>query len=178
MKIIQLNFLSSILLCLLLCSISSSKVKLLQIINLPKETYTGRVMFYMQSATNKSPSYPINRLDYKLAQITNTELIIYRLGTDQTQQMQLSNYLMTIKLSQIDLPCNDYLYLCTLGEFKKEYSNKLYGIDFSTPEPIKQILHTNANSKCLVVTQGSFESLSQLAYLCFEVICSYLTFRT
>ncbi len=76
---------------------------------------------------------------------------------------------MTFKLKNIALPCNDYLYLCTVEEFRTEYSRKLRGVDFGVNKLVKGRLGIEvANKQCLLITQGSFDSLEELPYLCFD----------
>lgn len=76
---------------------------------------------------------------------------------------------MTFKLKNIDLPCNDFLYICTVEEFRNEYARKLRGIDFKVNPLVQGRLGRDVSDKhCLLITQGSFDSLDELPYLCFD----------
>jgi hypothetical protein len=76
---------------------------------------------------------------------------------------------MTFKLKNIDLPCNDYLYICTVEEFRNEYSRKLRGVEFGINNLVAGRLGSDvANKQCLLITQGSFDNLEELPYLCFD----------
>ena len=76
---------------------------------------------------------------------------------------------MTFKLKNIDLPCNDFLYVCSVEEFRNEYARKLHDVDFKINSLVSSRLGADvADKQCLLITQGSFDSLDELPYLCFD----------
>jgi hypothetical protein len=150
----------------------SSALKILQI---GSGNFIGKILFMYKSQTDKRREFPLNKLSYKMIQITQTELIIYstvnqfEAAKNDEGELNLSNYLMTIKLKNIDLPCNDYLYLCKLGEFKKNYKMKLPDVEFETNQNIlSRFGEFKANTNCLILTTGPFQSVKDLPYLCFD----------
>jgi hypothetical protein len=142
----------------------------LKILNFGSQNFVGKIKFIMKSQIKANSA--LNKLDYKMVRITNTELSIYH-SPNQFEKnvnsdigtMNISNYLITIKLKNIDLPCNDYLYLCTIGELLKEYSNKMPDVDFNT-KIFGQF--NKAGTNCIVLSLGDFNSLDELGYLCFD----------
>lgn len=195
MKMKILNFLSALLFCFLISNIhllmskkfnNNSSIKslsdssmrfsnALKILQLGSNNFIGKILFMFKSQTDKRPQFPLNKLNYKIIQITQTELIIYstvnqfEAAENDESELNLSNYLMTIKLKNIDLPCNDYLFLCKLGEFKKKYISKMPDIEFDTNENIlRRFSDAKANSNCLILTTGPFQTVKELPYLCFH----------
>lgn len=159
-------------------SLSDSSMRFsnaLKILQLGSNNFIGKILFMFKSQTDKRPQFPLNKLNYKIIQITQTELIIYstvnqfEAAENDESELNLSNYLMTIKLKNIDLPCNDYLFLCKLGEFKKKYISKMPDIEFDTNENIlRRFSDAKANSNCLILTTGPFQTVKELPYLCFH----------
>jgi len=149
----------------------------LRIYNLDKEkVLIAKVRFLMHSSINKDPKSPQNIFDYKLIQLNDEHMIIYRVDQSLTQYdektLNSSKYLMTMKLENIDLICNDHHFLCTLGEFKREYKQKMKHIDFRTAKEVTDILNESvAIQKCVIITFGIFHKLkNDVAYLCFDDI--------
>jgi len=106
----------------------------------------------------------LNTFDYKILQFSQTEITIYHINQNDdifdTNSLNPSNYLSALKYQQVDLPCNDYFYVCRLGEFIKTYSRRLKELDFSID---KQIDHTlseeTAKESCIIITIGLFRSI-------------------
>jgi len=148
----------------------------IRIYNLNKEkVLTAKVRFVMHSSINKDPKSPQNIFDYKLVQINDEHMIVYKVDQSLTQYdektVNSSKYLMTMKLENIDLLCNGHLFLCTLGEFKREYKHKMKHIDFTTAKEVTNILNESvASKKCVIITFGLFHKLNDVGYLCFDDI--------
>jgi hypothetical protein len=180
MKKLCLNYLTTILLCCLLNSAYSlenqitfsTDMSAMNILEAPKEGFIGKVLFIKKSNVDDRDDLPLNKLDYKIVQVTETEMIIYQ--TDKQNNimnepnLNLSDYLLTIKLADIDLPCNDYLYLCKLREFKRMYETKMPDVDFTANKSVKSKMGSKTDNNCLILTFGAFEKVDELAYLCFE----------
>lgn len=181
MKKICLNYLTAILLCFLINSTYSldssmttfsTDMSATNILESPKESFIGKVLFIKKSNVDDRNDLPLNKLDYKIVQITETEMIIYQTNEQDTKMeepnLNLSDYLLTIKLADIDLPCNDYLYLCKLREFKRMYQSKMPDVDFTTNKNVVSKMGEKADKNCLILTLGAFEKLDELPYMCFE----------
>ncbi len=132
----------------------------------------ARVRFIHQNPKNAGKK-GLNHLDYKFVQFDRDEIIIYNI--DQTLKIfnentiNTSNYLITYKFQNIDLPCNNLFYICTLGELKREYQRKLKEVDFRTNRHVSQaLMNKKADTHCIVLTIGYFKKLKDLPYLCFD----------
>jgi hypothetical protein len=183
MKVKLLNFFSAFVFIFLLSScktkqmLAKNNFNAMKILNLGNKNFIGKILFSLPSPSDGRKSFLANDLKYKMVQITNTELIVYALDQfgsssdiiNPAYSPSLSNYLMTIKLKDIDLPCNDFLFLCTLGEFIREYKQKMPDVNFSPNiEVTEKLGESQALSNCLVITIGPFQSLNNIAYLCFN----------
>jgi hypothetical protein len=146
----------------------------IRLYNLDKEkVVSAKIRYLWQSSVNKDKKLPQNVFDYKLFQINDEHIVIYKVDQSLTsyseKTVNSSNYLMTIKLENIDLLCNEHYFLCTLGEFRREYANKLKNINWTTDPRIAEAYpDVIANTNCVVITIGLFKSLSEIGYLCFE----------
>lgn len=134
---------------------------------------TARIRYMYKSKVNKDPKLPQNMFDYKLFQINDEHMIIYRVDQSLTEfderSVNSSHYLMTIKLENIDLLCNDYYFLCSEGEFRKQFGRKLRHIDMKTAKEIAEVFPESVSgTNCIIFTIGLFESLGEVGYLCFD----------
>jgi hypothetical protein len=140
----------------------------------PKEKIlTAKVRYVWHSSINKDPKSPQNIFDYKLFQINDEHMIVYKidqsLSSFDENTVNSSHYLNTIKLENIDLLCNDKFFLCTLGEFKREFKKKMKHIDFTTAKEVLDSFPENiARDNCIIFTIGLFASLNDVGYLCFD----------
>ena len=133
----------------------------------------AKIRYVWHSSINKDPKSPQNIFDYKLFQINDEHMIIYRVDQSishyDEQTVNSSKYLMTIKLENIDLLCNDHYWLCTLGEFKREYKKKLKTLVMDTPKDVTDvIMESEARNHCAVFSVGVIRSMNDLGYLCFD----------
>jgi len=138
-----------------------------------EKVLTTKVRYVWHSSLNRDPKNPINLFDYKLFQINDEHMVIYRvnqaLENYDENTVNSENYLMTIKLENIDLLCLDHYYLCTLGEFKREYKKKMKHVDFKTSKSVTDsMLESTAKENCIIFTIGLFHSLNDVGYLCFD----------
>ncbi len=134
---------------------------------------TVRIKYVYESPINNDPKSPQNLFDYKLFQINDEHMVIYRVDQSETQFNEInvnsSFYLMTVKLENIDLICMDHYWLCTLGQFKREYRKKLKNMNFTTNKKVLESLEESiADTNCIVFTVGVFKSLGEVGYMCFE----------
>jgi len=136
---------------------------------------------FMWKTKGKSDSFALNKFDYKVLQITDTDITVYEV--DQTidrideSTVNASKFLMDIKIANIDLPCNDHFYVCGLGEFIREYKKRLKTLDFTINPLVEDAMSTDmAKTQCLVLTIGYFESLKDVGYLCLDTLDDWVYF--
>jgi len=145
-----------------------------------KKSIFGKAYFLLYRNIDNSQNYLLNNLKKLIFEITNTDLLIFNHQKTFKNKITLdylkNNFLLSIKLREIDLICADYLFLCTYGQFKNEYSKKLIGYNLNI-NPIIQDTMTkvmgnleNIESNCLILTTGAFIDINFLPFLCFEVI--------
>ena len=132
----------------------------------------SRVKFLYDSY-EAGAKHMLKKFDYKFIQFSKEEIIIYVIDKDlkyfNERTINTQNYLMTLKLHNLDLPCNNLQYICSLGELKREYKNKLKDVDFSTNKKIlEELTDVKANKNCIVLTIGFFHKVKNVAYLCFD----------
>ena len=148
----------------------------LRLMHLDREkTILSKFRFIWKQSVNSDTRLSLNKFNYKAVQINMDSIIIFEIDQSDSETIinesnyNAENYLMTIKLTNIDLPCNDNLYICGLGELRNEYQRKLKGVNFDIiTEVTETITEDVAECKCLAITIGSFNNLSEIGYLCFE----------
>lgn len=77
-------------------------------------------------------------------------------NNDYTSNPLTSKYISLLKYSDIDLPCNDNLFICSYHQYKKEYNTT------------NTLITIPDEDKCLVITQGNI--IKDLIYVCAENI--------
>lgn len=145
----------------------------LRLFKLNQEKQIFVKMKYFWGGKNISANNEISKFNYKLIQISKETVIAYSI--DQTilnaskNDVSSTNYLHTIRTQNIDLPCNGNMYICTYGEFKREYKNKLLKTDMSIPKQVSSSYSVSqAEKQCLILTTGPFYSLSEVGWLCSD----------
>ena len=138
-----------------------------------EQILTAKFKFMWKQTINQDPLLALNKFDYKAVQINMENIVIFdvdqHLSNISEANITAEHYLMTIQLHNIDLPCNDNLYICSLGELRSEYQRKMSGINFAIDQSVlKDLPDEEAESKCLAITIGPFNSLSEIGYLCFD----------
>lgn len=92
----------------------------------PKGEY--KMLFVYYNPSNKDPSHPMNKFDYKNIVLNNDQVVFFisnnpSLSSPDTDY-QTINYLYTMKYINIDLPCLGQAYVCTHAQFMKEYKSR------------------------------------------------------
>jgi len=133
----------------------------------------AKARFIHESSINSTGKTKLNKLDYKFIQFNDNDIIIYDINQSlkifNENTINSSNYLATYKLQNLDLPCNNLYFICTLGELKREYKSKLKDVDFKTNKKVLKVLSNKvANKNCIVFNIGFFKNVSELAYMCFD----------
>ena len=115
----------------------------------------------------------ISKFTYKSFNINKDDIIIYK--SDQMikeidpKSMETVNYLMTIKVSNIELPCNGFSYVCNYNEMLKEYQKKLKGVNFKLPEAVeKEVSSKLAGDLCIIITLGPFKNTQEVGFICAD----------
>ena len=144
-------------------------------------TVIFKAKFYMKTK-GKPDSFPLNIFNYKAIQISEGTITIYKMdqntNTLDETTVNASLFITSIKISQIDLPCNGKYFLCGLGEFIREYKKRLDRLDFRINKEIEDTMSAkDAMAKCLVITVGSFGNLSDMPYLCFDKLEDFVFFQ-
>lgn len=162
----------------------STKIKtesfdLQNILNENKKPIFGKAYFLLYRNIDNSPNYLLNNLNKLIFEITNTDFLIFNNQKTFKNKITLdylkNHFLLSIKLGEIDLICADYLFLCTYGQFKNEYSKKLIGYNLNIHPIIQETMIKvmgsieNIETNCLVMTTGAFLDINFLPFLCFEV---------
>lgn len=87
-----------------------------------------KLLFVYYNTSNKDPSHPLNKFDYKNIILNNDQVVVFISNTPSVStddnDYETSNYLYTMKYINIDLPCLGKSYLCTHSEFVKEYKHR------------------------------------------------------
>ena len=143
----------TVLLLLFLISLSYSlksytnHYPLSQFINSPKskQSFSFRALISMKNSQFESNILSLTHNDIRI--ISNS---------DFTSNPLTSKYLSLVKYSDIDLPCNNNLFICSYKEYKNEYNTTVTLV--SIPD----------ESKCLLITQGNI--IQDLIYVCLENI--------
>jgi len=152
----------------------------LRLMHLEKEkVLIKKIKFMWQQTINQDPLLSLNKFDYKAIQINMENIVIFDMDQTLTHVEEANcnaeHYLMTIQLHNIDLPCNDNLYVCSLGELRSEYQRKMEGVDFAIAKKVVDDLTEDvAETKCLAITVGPFNSLSEIGYMCFDIAEDYI----
>jgi len=133
----------------------------------------ARLKFFWVLKSDPNPLNELNMLNYKVFDITKENMLIYKIDQSRTDlnhdTLNTTNYLMTVKISNIDLPCNGNMFVCTVSEFKKEYKKKLRGVDFSIPKEItKEFGETKAHDHCIIISVGPFRTFRDVGFICMD----------
>jgi hypothetical protein len=146
----------------------------IRLYNTPQEgVMTAKVRYVIHTPLNTNMEAPQNVFDYKVFQMSDEHMIIYNADQSLTKfddsTLNSKFYLMTVKYENIDLLCGDKFFLCTLGEFKREFEKKLKYVDFKT-NPLVTAVYPEAIARdnCIIFTIGVFKSLNDVAYMCFD----------
>jgi hypothetical protein len=143
-----------------------------------KKPIFGKALFIFYRNIDNSQNYLLNNLTRLIFEITNTDLLIFnnkRNSYNVSMEELKNSFLLAIKLGEIDLICADYLFVCTYGQFKKEYQKKLIGYNLELNQNLLQNMIKvfgdieNIESNCLIFTIGAFTDVNTLPFLCFEV---------
>jgi hypothetical protein len=70
----------------------------------------------------------------------------------------------------LDVPCLNRSFVCTHGQFMKEYKPLFPEIDYSTPKEVLEIFgdSAEASAKCLLILLNPIMSVSDAAWLCHK----------
>jgi len=133
----------------------------------------ARLKFMWVQDNDPNPNSELATFNYKILDITKTDIVVYKADQNSVEfdesKMNSSSYLMTIKVSNIDLPCNGYLYICTYKEMLREYKKKLRGVKFKLPPIVeKQVTSKVAGDLCMLVTIGPFTDISKVGFICAD----------
>jgi len=155
----------------------------LQLMHIDKQqpVHIIKQRFMWKQPINNDPDLALNKFDYKAIQINRENIVIFEVDQNITKieesDCNAEHYLMTIKLHNIDLPCNDNLYVCSLGELRGEYQRKLEGLSFEIDRKVvNRLTEDLAETKCLAITTGPFNSLEEVGYLCFDKEDDYILY--
>ena len=129
---------------------------------------------FKQEREVENSSNPLERFDYKLIQFSDSEITVFE--TDQNSysnqdenSINASKYLMSIKYQSIDLPCNENLYICSLGEFITEYHKRLKSLNFKIEPQISDAMSDSLSRNiCIIITIGAFKKIQDNGHLCFD----------
>jgi len=136
----------------------------------------GRLRFMWSNNIDSSPNSPINVFNYKIIEFAEKRIDVYT--DDQNSQSNkdnkdvtgsTQNYLFTMELDSIDLPCNGYFFICTYEEMIREYKSKFKGMDFSLPASIEKSMgEKKASDHCLLITIGPFKRIKNVGFICAD----------
>jgi len=133
----------------------------------------GKFLYMYKSKFYNDPKYPLNVLDFKVLKLGSESIQVYVVDQnvkDLTKDnLNTKNFLMAIKLANIDLPCLYYLFLCTYEELLREYGHKLNGVDFRLPPSVEKVFGLEkAKKQCIVITIGEFVRVADIGFICFD----------
>ena len=144
-----------------------------------KSTIYGKGYFILSREIDKNNNYHLNTLNKVIFEVTNTDIFFFRNQIKEKDTITFeelkNNFFLGLKLGDIDLICGDYLFLCTFGQFKKEYKDKMkkYNLNLNSKieKKIAELLDNpqNIETNCLIITTGAFSDINSLPFFCFEV---------
>jgi hypothetical protein len=133
-----------------------------------------KMLFVYYNTSNKDPSHPLNKFDYKNLVMNNDQIVVFVSNTPSVStddnDYQTSNYLYTMKYINIDLPCLGKTYLCSHAQFIHEYKKHYPEIVTIIPKDIQEKMGDagKASKNCVVISRGTFLNVDQLVWVCNE----------
>jgi len=139
----------------------------------------GKAYYILNRGIDENKNYHLNNLEKIIFKITNTDIFFFRNHDNKSDTITMKqlkhNFFQGIKFGDIDLICGDYLFLCTYGQFKREYKDKLrkYTLDLNSDmeNTMIKLLDNieNIETNCLLLTTGAFLNINNIPFICFEV---------
>jgi hypothetical protein len=146
-----------------------------------KDPIYGKAYYILNREIDENKNYHLNNIEKIIFKITNTDIFFFRNNNKQNKSVRITisdlihKFFQGIKLGDIDLICGDYLFICTFGQFKREYKDKLqkYNLELNSKmeNEIIRLLDNKENieTNCLVLTTGAFLTINNIPFICFEV---------
>jgi len=133
----------------------------------------GKFFYMYKSPFYNDPKYPLNVLDFKVLKLDSESIQVYVVDQnvkDLTKDyLNTKNFLMAIKLANIDLPCLSYMFVCTYEELLREHEHKLHGVNFRLPASVEKVFGLEkAKKQCIVITIGEFVRVADIGFICFD----------
>lgn len=131
-----------------------------------------KVLFLRKLEENRNSKNALNYLNFKNMIISSHQMSLFESTKNNSEEpdtdMILTDFIYTVKLTDIDLPCINRSYVCIYQEFMSEYSVIFKEINFDLPVELVQYFGTkkDAMNKCIVLFSGPQLKLNFASWIC------------